>query len=96
MSEMEAGAPMFRAMVETYPRIIKTQDEPISVRIHVRYRRKKTIFAIDVGSTDEDFDKLTTLRPGDEMYVSPDGEDISDITRNPLIKRLWLRLIWSF
>lgn len=93
MSEIEAGAPMFRAVVVTQPQNTQVDDEPVSVTVNVRYRGKKP-FAVIVDSRSRHFGELTSLRPGDEMYVSYDGEDICNIKHNPWWKKLWLRLIW--
>ncbi len=95
MSEMEASAILKRAMVESHPiRITKVNSEPISVRVHVRYRGKNVIFPVEVSEGDSHFDRLLTVRPGDEMYVSYDSEDIGKIIHNNLFKRLWNQLFW--
>lgn len=95
MSETEAGALLKRAMVESHPiEITKVNSEPISVRVHVRYRGQNIIFPVEVSKGDSHFDRLLTVRPGDEMFVSYDGEDISDIVHNNFFKRLWNQLIW--
>jgi hypothetical protein len=61
----------------------------------VRYRRKNTIFPVKVFKDSQYFELLSKLRPGDQMYVSSDGEDITEVIKIPLWKRLWLQMTWS-
>ena len=89
MSEIEAGALCPLAMVESYPLIAK------KVTVYVRYRRKNTIFPVIAHRGSQYFKLLFKLRPGDQMYVSSDGENITEVIRNPLWKRIWLRMTWS-
>ena len=95
MSDFEAGAPCPLAMVESCPLIAKKDDEPSKVTVYVRYRRKNTIFPVKAFKDSQYFELLSKLRPGDQMYVSSDGEDITEVIKNPLWKRLWLQMIWS-
>ena len=92
MSEIEAGALLFRALVVMEPQKSIVNDEP-TVCVSVRYRGKK-VFLIEIDCRNRYFNDLLSLRTGDEMYVSYDGEDISNIKHNPWWKKLWLRLIW--
>ncbi len=94
MAEVVLGACCYRAMVESRPVVVELKDGLSSVTVHVRYRRKDTIFPVVVKSNSHYFEKITQLRLGDEMYVSYDGEDITEVKLNPLWKRLWLRMIW--
>lgn len=95
MSEIEAGALLKRAMVESHPiEITKVNSKPISVRVHVRYRGKNIIFPVEASEGDPHFDRLLTVRPGDEMFVSYDSEDIGSIVHNTPFKRLWNWLFW--
>jgi hypothetical protein len=91
MSEIEAGAICPLAMVESHP--IRVEKEQVT--IYVRYRRKNTIFPVKAFKDSQYFELLSKLRPGDQMYVSSDGEDITEVIKNPLWKRLWLQMIWS-
>jgi hypothetical protein len=93
MSEIEAGALCFRAIVEEKPQPIVVNGQTVSVTLRVRYRRKSA-FLVDVSKDSRFFRPLLEFSPGDEMYVSYDGEDITSIKRNPKWKRLWLRLTW--
>ena len=95
MSEMEASAILKRAMVESHPiRITKVNSEPISVRVHVRFHGQNIIFPVEVSESDPHFGRLLTVRPGDEMFVSYDSEDIGNIIHNNPFKRLWNWLFW--
>lgn len=96
MADMDSGVICKRAMVESNPQITKINGEPTELIIHVRYRSKDTIFPVEAKHDDMHFDELLQLRPGDEMYVSYDGETMCDIKRNPWWKRAWLWLTWSF
>ena len=91
MSEIEAGAPCPLAMVESHPIRVKKEQ----VTVYVRYRRKNTIFPVKVFKDSQYFELLSKLRSGDQMYVSGDGEDITEVIKNPLWKRLWLQMTWS-
>lgn len=95
MSEIEAGAICPLAMVESYPLIVKKRGKSYKVTVYVRYRRKNTIFPVKALKGSQYFELLSKLRSGDQMYVSSDGEDITEVIRNPLWKRIWLRMTWS-
>lgn len=91
MSEIEAGALCPLAMVESHPIRVKKEQ----VTVYVRYRRKNTIFPVIAYRGSQYFELLSKLRPGDQLFVSRDGEEITDVIRNPLWKRLWLQMFWS-
>lgn len=91
MPEIEAGAPCSLAMVESHPIRVKKEQ----VTIYVRYRRKNSIFPVIVNRGSQYFEQISKLRPGDQLFVSRDGEEITEVIRNPLWKRLWLQMIWS-
>ncbi|MBR6355316.1 MAG: hypothetical protein IKR92_00535 [Alphaproteobacteria bacterium] len=93
MSEIEAGALCFRAIVEEKPQPVVVDGQTVYVTLRVRYYRKSA-FSVNVPKSSRFFQSLLKCSPGDEMYVSYDGEDIASIKRNPKWKRLWLRLIW--
>ena len=95
MSEIEAGVICKLAMVESYPLIVKKRGKSSKVTVYVRYRRKNTIFPVKALKDSQYFELLSKLRPGDEMFVSSDGETIAGVVRNPLWKRLWLQMTWS-
>ena len=86
---------MFRAVVEGVSRCQTIEGKPLSISVYVRYRGKKTIFlGANVKSNHRDFAKLCQLRRYDELYASPDGEEVCNISRNPWWKRLWLWATW--
>ena len=92
MSDFEAGGVICKlAMVESYPIRVKKGQ----VTVYVRYRRRNTIFPVKALKDSQYFELLSKLRPGDQMFVSSDGETIAGVVRNPLWKRLWLQMIWS-
>ena len=95
MSDFEAGVICKLAMVESYPLIVKKIGKSSKVTVYVRYRRKNTIFPVKAFKGSQYFELLSKLRPGDQMFVSSDGETIAGVVRNPLWKRLWLQMIWS-
>ena len=93
MSEIELGAPMIRAKVESMPQEIVAGGLS-TIIVNVRYRGRKNGFPVAANFNSRHYNNLLQLRPGDEMYVSYDGEDICNIKHNPWWKRLWLNLIW--
>lgn len=93
MSEIELGAPMMRAKVENMPQEIVAGGLS-TVTVNVRYRGRRNGFPVTAGFNSHHYSDLLQLRPGDEMYVSYDGEDICNIKHNPWWKRLWLNLVW--
>ena len=90
MTEIIAGALLYRAVVEDKPQVVSVDGNPISVAVSVHYLHKKNSFLVKRKKKERDFDTLMSLRAGDEMYVSYDGEDISDVKHNPWWKRVWL------
>lgn len=93
MSEIELGAPMMRAKVESMPRV-EVLNGQSCVIVNVRYRGRRNGFPVTAGFNSCHYSDLLQLRPGDEMYVSFDGEDICNIKHNPWWKRLWLSIVW--
>ena len=91
MSEIEAGAICPLAMVESHPIMVKKGQ----VTIYVRYRRKNSIFPVIAHKGSQYFEQISKLRPGDQLFASRDGEEITEVIRNPLWKRIWLRMTWS-
>jgi len=90
MAETIAGALLYRAVVEDKPQVVAENGEPLSVTVSVHYLHKKNSFLVKRKKKERDFDTLMSLRAGDEMYVSYDGEDIGDVKHNPWWKRVWL------
>ena len=84
------GPPCFRAIVTKKTQVTKTDDGEDKVTVCVRYLGKKRDFNVSRKSKQMHYSELLQLVPGDEMYVSHDGEDICNIKHNPCYKRWWL------
>lgn len=93
MSETILGALCKRAVVVEKPATETYNGNPYVVSVKVRYRHGKSVFSVERTSQDYHFAELLKLRVGDEMFVSYDGEDLTEIIFNPWWKRLWLRII---
>jgi len=96
MAEMELGAPMFRAVV------VKKLVTHYTVELYVRYHRKSFLdkkrpsFKVFVhrGAV-ENKERLQIylsakkLKPGDEIYVDPYGEEWCDPMYYDKFRRKW-------
>ena len=69
--------------------------DQITVTVYVRRRRKNIIFPVIAHKGSQYFEQISKLRPGDQLFVSRDGEEITKVIRNPLWKRIWLQVFWS-
>ncbi|MBR3676759.1 MAG: hypothetical protein IKN71_06460 [Alphaproteobacteria bacterium] len=94
--EEELGAPMFCAVV------VEKQVTDNAVELQVRYHRKsifdgkRKAFKVIVnrGPTDSEYRlqrylSAKQLKPGDELYVDPYGEDWTDPMYYGKIRRKW-------
>ena len=94
MAEIEAGAPMFQAVV------VKTNVTPVAVVCEVRYHRKsifdgkRKTFQLEVpyGSGEyqrQKYELAKKLKPGDELYVDGYGVDCCDAVYHNVLQRRW-------
>lgn len=92
--EIEAGAPMYCAVVE---KVVSTYN---TVEMFVRFRRshllkeKRKSFAFivhrnDSKNTPKAYETLKALRPGDEIFVDGYGQEWSHPHRHGKVKRWW-------
>ena len=92
--EIEAGAPMYQAVVE---RVFSTFN---TVEVFVRFRRsrlfedKKKSFTIivhrnDSHNTQKAYETLKRMRPGDAIYVDGYGQEWDNPRRHNGIRRWW-------
>ena len=99
MAELEAGAPMFRALV------VENNTTDSSVELKVRYHRKnlfsgkRKAFKVVVPHMSggnkwllERYLQAKALNPGDELYVDPYGEEwCNPRQRNPFSRWWYLK-----
>ena len=94
MADMEAGDPMFRALV------IKKKITPVAIVLKVRYHRKNFFdnkrkeFRLEVplghNQWQQKWYKLAErLNPGDELYVDSCGKEWCDPIFHNTLQRKW-------
>lgn len=92
MSEIEAGAPMFRAVV------VENETTDSGVKLQVRYHRKhfwtdkRKVFEVKVPHNERrliPYLRAKALKPGDEIYVDPYGEDWCNPQQHNPFCRWW-------
>lgn len=92
--EVELGAPMYQSIVE---RKVVTLDK---VKLYVRFRRcgifadRRRTFRVVIDRnnphyTEKAYKTLSSLQPGDEVYVDGYGEEWNNPRRCNMVERWW-------
>ncbi|MBP5353082.1 MAG: hypothetical protein J6Y91_04890 [Alphaproteobacteria bacterium] len=90
--EVELGAPCFRAVVRTKPQLNNDRTEIVFQAVFRRSRTHREFTAeINCREQADSGQALLELRPGDEAYISPNGDDACNVIKHNRLMR-WLLL----
>ena len=91
--EVELGAPCFRAVIRTKPQLNDDQTKIVFQAVFRRSRSHREFTAeICCREQMDGGQALLDLNPGDEAYISPNGDDVCSVIKHNRPVR-WLVLL---